>query len=462
LEEVQLIGGNYGWVHGGLQALMAVRHFFSRSTVEDPVVLRGRLSWLRLLAFPLVIGVPHFVSGVALDSQWLLLSGLASMLFLLAGRLPIVAAVGQVLVLAWVVGLDDVDALPFKVMASVAVFEAALTSPLRRAVVPGALLAAVTVWIMVLHQESRGELPYKVVFVAVAPMLLGAYLHAQHRAARARHTAAVAAESRRRHLEREATYRERAAIARELHDVVAHHVASIALRSAIARDVLPDLDPAARAVFDDIHGAAALTLNEMRRLVMLLRVPVGGPATGPVAVEMLDPAELVPELSRLVDGVRDLGLPVELQLNGDLGQIDAGQALTMLRIAQEGLTNVLRHAGPGALATVRIDLADSELAMAVADREGAGSTSVGGRRGFGLVGLRERVELLGGLINAGPVGDGWEVSVTFRLDRSPDSSEETTGPPLPAPPEAASITPAPSAAADRPDASTQAGLVRRQ
>ena len=67
--------------------------------------------------------------------------------------------------------------------------------------------------------------------------------------------------------------------------------------------------------------------------------------------------------------------------------------------------------GAGALATVRIDLADSELAMAVTDREGAGST-VGRRhrRGFGLVGLRERVELLGGLINAGPVGDGWEVS----------------------------------------------------
>ena len=66
-------------------------------------------------------------------------------------------------------------------------------------------------------------------------------------------------------------------------------------------------------MLDEIHGAAALTLTEMRRLVMLLRVPADAPATGPVAVEMLDPAELVPELGRLLDGVRDLGLPVELR-----------------------------------------------------------------------------------------------------------------------------------------------------
>ena len=425
------------------------------------MVLPGRLSWLRLLALPLLIGVPHFVLGVPLDPQWLLLSVTASMFFLLAGRLPIIAAIGQVVVLAWVVGLGDVDALSFKVMASIAVFEAALTRPLRRAIVPGVLLAAVTVWIMALHQESRGELPYKVVFVAVAPMLLGAYLYSQHRAARARHAAALAAESRRRHVEREATYRERAAIARELHDVVAHHVASIALRSSIARDVLPHLDPAARTVFDDIHGAATLTLNEMRRLVMLLRIPVGTPTTGPVAVEMLDPSELAPELARLVDGVRALGLPVDVQVNGDLGEIDAGQALTILRIAQEGLTNVLRHAGDGATATVRIDLVDSMLAMTVTDRNGVRRQSAGGSRGFGLVGLRERVELLGGLISAGPVGTGWEVSVTFRLDRSPDLGEPSEANPTSLP----GTTPMPApedAGPDRLGKPGWAGLVRRR
>jgi signal transduction histidine kinase len=227
-------------------------------------------------------------------------------------------------------------------------------------------------------------------------MLLGAYLYAQHRAARERHAAAIAAESRRRLLDREATYRERAAIARELHDVVAHHLASIALRSSVARDVLPHLDPAARTVLDEIHGAAALTLNEMRRLVMLLRVPANSPANGPVAVEMLDPSELVPELGRLVEGVRDLGLPVDLRVTGDLEQIDSGQALTMLRIAQEGLTNVLRHAGAGASANVRIELADNILAMWVTDSHGVRPQAMGGPHGFGLVGLRERVDLLGG------------------------------------------------------------------
>jgi signal transduction histidine kinase len=275
----------------------------------------------------------------------------------------------------------------------------------------------------------------------------------------------MAAESRRQDLHREATYRERAAIARELHDVVAHHVASIALRSSIARDVLPDLDPAARTVLDEIHGAAALTLNEMRRLVTLLRLPADAPSTGPVAVEMLDPTELVPELGRLVDGVKALGLPVDLQVNGDLRGIDAGQALTMLRIAQEGLTNVLRHAGAGAVATVRIDLADSLLAMKVTDSDGVGPRAVGGPRGFGLVGLRERVELLGGLISSGPVGTGWEVSVTFRLDRSPDRddlSEQTPNLSAAILPEAARAPSPRSVEPDRPDISRRVGLVRRR
>jgi signal transduction histidine kinase len=289
-------------------------------------------------------------------------------------------------------------------------------------------------------------------------MLLGAYLYAQHRAARERHAAAIAAESRRRLLDREATYRERAAIARELHDVVAHHLASIALRSSVARDVLPNLDPAARTVLDEIHGAAALTLNEMRRLVMLLRVPANAPASGPVAVEMLDPSELMPELGRLVDGVRALGLPVDLRVTGNLEQIDSGQALTILRIAQEGLTNVLRHAGAGASASVRIDLADSILTMRVTDSRNTRLQPVRGSRGFGLVGLRERVELLGGSINAGPAGTGWEIFVTFRLDRLANSGDLPEAPTLLAP----VALPPVSVQPDRIDTSSAFGLVRRQ
>jgi signal transduction histidine kinase len=173
---------------------------------------------------------------------------------------------------------------------------------------------------------------------------------------------------------------------------------------------------------------------------------------------------LVPELRRLVDGVRALGLPVDLRVNGDLKQIDAGQALTMLRIAQEGLTNVLRHAGAGALATVRIDLADNTLAMTVTDRDGLGPAPVGGSRGFGLVGLRERVELLGGSISAGPVGTGWEISVTFRLDRLPESDDVSAATPeltVPPPPRAAPKPTTRSVEPDRPETSSRAGLVRR-
>jgi len=398
---------------------VTVRHWFSRSTVDEPVLLPGRLSWLRLLTFPLLLGVPHFTLGVPVTPQWVGLSALSALLVLLAGRYPVAAAIGQVGLLAVIATVSDVDTVPFKVVASVALFEAALTRPLRIVAIPGGLLAIGTILITAISGDDPGQLVYKIVFVALAPMLLGAYLHAQHRAARDRHAAAVAAEARRRLAEREASLLERAAIARELHDVVAHHVASIALRTAVARDVLPGLDPAVRAVLDEVHGAATLTLTEMRRLVALLRVPATT-RSGPDTVEMLDPSELLPEVESLVERVGSLGLDVGLEVSGDVGQLDAGQAITVLRIIQESITNVLRHAGPPATAAVRIVADGAEVTVTVQD-SGTGTAPVDRPergRGFGLMGLTERLELLGGTLTAGRVANGWRVVATFPLNRS--------------------------------------------
>ncbi|MTD17438.1 hypothetical protein GIS00_26245 [Nakamurella sp. YIM 132087] len=416
-------------------------HWFSRSTVEEPVLLPGRLSWLRLLAVPLLLGLPHFVWQEPLPPTWTALGAVASALFLLAGRWPVAAAIGQVTLLLVVQAFHE-DMLAFKVMASIAVFEAALTSPPRRAAVPAVLLAGGTVCTMLWPPaHEAGLVIYKVSLMVIAPALLGAFLYAQHRAARERHAAAVAAEMRRRLAERDAAHRSRAAIARELHDVVAHHVASIALRTAVARDVLPDLDPAARRVLDEVNGAAALTLTEMRRLVALLRVPEpGSPGQGPRGepvddeppviseVEMLDTARLVPELHQLTRRMREVGLSVDLELTGDTADLDAGQALAVLRISQEALTNVLRHAGRGAAVAVRVRRTAAAVGVTVTDggplgaADGSGhppsekqaekqaaAGDVGGSGGYGLIGLRERVELLSGSISAGPHLQGWRV-----------------------------------------------------
>ena len=382
------------------------------------MLLPGRLSWLRLLAFPLLLGVPHFALGVPVTPQWVGLSALSALLVLLAGRFPIAAAIAQVGLLAVIATVSDVDSTPFKVVASVALFEAAYTRPLRIVAIPVCLLATGTIWITSVNHDDPGELIYKIVFVALAPMLLGAYLHAQHRAARDRHAAAVAAESRRRLAEREASHLERAAIARELHDVVAHHVASIALRSAVARDVLPGLDPAVRTVLDEVHGAATLTLTEMRRLVALLRVPAAT-RSGPDTVEMLDPSELLPEVELLLERVGSIGLDVDLVVEGDVGQLDAGQAITVLRVIQESITNVLRHAGTPATATVRIVVTGTEVRVSIRDAGGgapAGRADSG--RGFGLMGLTERLDLIGGTLTAGPALSGWLVTATFTPNRS--------------------------------------------
>lgn len=391
-------------------------HWFSRSTVEEPVLLPGRLSWLRLLVFPLLLGVPHFTLGVPVTPLWVGLSMLATVIVLFAGRFPVAAAIAQLTLLAVIAIGTDVDSLPFKVVASMAVFEAALTRPLRVAWIPGGLLAVGTVAITSVQEDHLSQLVYKIAFVVVAPLLLGAYLRAQHVAARDRHAAAVAAESRRRLTERDASHRERAAIARELHDIVAHHVASIALRSAVARDVLPDLDPAVRGVLDEIHGAATMTLTEMRRLVTLLRVPETL-RPGPDAVEMLDPAELVPEVGLLLDRVRGLGLPVDLVITGDVSRLDAGQSITVLRVVQESITNVLRHAGAHATASVVINVSVGDVVVDVRDTGVGGGSGVADGRGFGLVGLGERLELLGGQLVAGPADVGWQVTGSFTLDR---------------------------------------------
>ncbi|BEL12248.1 sensor histidine kinase [Actinoplanes sichuanensis] len=206
---------------------------------------------------------------------------------------------------------------------------------------------------------------------------------------------------------------ERAAIARELHDVVAHHIASVVLRVGVARHVLPDLDPLVTAVFDDVHRTGTEALTDLRQLVAVLRDPEG--VRGDAALTAIEPSALPAALAGAVEKARLAGVIVEAEIDPAIGSLDAVRGLAVLRLTQEALTNVAKHAGPAATAALRVARSDSGVEWAVSDDGGvpAGPRDVPLGGGHGITGMRERVEVLGGTLTAGPQGKGWRVSTVL-------------------------------------------------
>jgi signal transduction histidine kinase len=207
---------------------------------------------------------------------------------------------------------------------------------------------------------------------------------------------------------------ERAAIARELHDVVAHHIASVVLRVGVARHVLPGLDAKVTDVFDDVHRTGTEALTDLRRLVAVLRDPDG--VRGDASLTAIEPSALPAALAGAVEKARLAGVIVEAEIDPAIGGLDAVRGLAVLRLTQEALTNVAKHAGPAATASLTVTMTGSDLAWDVSDDGGRPLTGprdvlVGG--GHGLTGMRERVEVLGGELTAGPDGKGWRVSTVL-------------------------------------------------
>jgi signal transduction histidine kinase len=181
---------------------------------------------------------------------------------------------------------------------------------------------------------------------------------------------------------------ERARIARELHDIVAHSL-SVMVAQADGASYALDHDPeqAGRAMATVAQtGREALT--EMRRLLGVLRTPEAGDATMP------QPG--VEQVEELVERVRDAGLSIDLTLEGEARSLPAGAGLAAYRIVQEALTNTLKHAGPRAHADVTISYHDHDVEVRV-DDDGR-TPAVNGRPGQGLIGMRERAALYGGQV----------------------------------------------------------------
>ena len=200
---------------------------------------------------------------------------------------------------------------------------------------------------------------------------------------------------------------ERARIARELHDVVAHNVSVMVVQADGASYAL-DADPdRARQALAAISGTGRQALAEMRRLLGVLR----GEGSG----TELAPLPGVGELAELLDQARAAGLPVDFEVCGPPRPLPGGAALAAYRIVQESLTNTRKHAGPRACATVTLRYCTDALMLTIAD-DGRGAAAVTGGGGHGLTGMRERVALYGGTLTAGPrPGGGFEVTALLPL-----------------------------------------------
>jgi signal transduction histidine kinase len=184
---------------------------------------------------------------------------------------------------------------------------------------------------------------------------------------------------------------ERLAIARDLHDIVAHHVSVIAVQAEAARSVIAQQPERAGHAMDDVAETARAAMVELRRLLGVLR-----------SEDTLAPQPGLEAIDDLVDSVRRAGMEVTLTRVDAVGSVDAVSGLTAYRVVQEALTNVLKHAGP-CRADVGLALADGALVVTVTDD---GSGPAGESSGHGLVGMRERVAVVGGTLDAGAAPTG--------------------------------------------------------
>jgi signal transduction histidine kinase len=205
----------------------------------------------------------------------------------------------------------------------------------------------------------------------------------------------------------QAAVAERARIARELHDIVAHHLSVIVLQAAAGRSPRRSAD----AALENIENCGRQALAETRRMLGVLHD--SGQETG------LDPQPGISELGTLTETVRAAGLPVSLVISGDPAAVPAAVDVSVYRIVQEALTNVLKHAGP-AHAHVTIGCADEAVMIEITDdgtREPGKQPSLGGH---GLAGMRERAAIFGGELHTGPRhGGGFAVRARLPLGDVP-------------------------------------------
>jgi signal transduction histidine kinase len=270
-------------------------------------------------------------------------------------------------------------------------------------------LAAVPVFVAaVLHGQEAGNAIPNYVWL-IAAWAVGRTVRGWRHKTLALEAANRALEEQRELRAQAAVAVERGRIARELHDVIAHNVSMIVVQAGAAARVLASDESPVRDALKAIESTGRETVEEMRRLLGVLRRADDGLA--------LAPQPGLRDLGSLVAHAREAGLPVELHYEGEPLPLPPGIDLSAYRIVQEALTNTLKHAGGAhAQVTVRYEAGAIELEI----RDDGDGSGAGGGTGHGLIGMRERVALWGGRLDAGrPDGGGWAVRARLPIAGTP-------------------------------------------
>ncbi|MBC6458852.1 sensor histidine kinase [Actinomadura sp. HBU206391] len=301
--------------------------------------------------------------------------------------------------------LAHIAALPANIAILIVLYTVAAWCPFRWGVA-AAVVAEIGAFMEVTQQwtgpwrEMRGPLLFLSVVVG-GVWILGVYMNTRRAYLRSLEERAARLERERDTRVQVAMAAERARIARELHDVVAHNVSVIVVQADGAGFAIETDRDRAKQALEAISATGRTALAEMRRLLGVLR-------------ESDDAGSYVPQpgveqLTDLVDQIRASGLPLRFEIDGVPRELSQGLQLTVFRIVQEALTNTLKHAGTGATAEVNLHYGDEAVEVRICD-DGRGAAALDDGQGHGLVGMRERVAMYGGAAQARPrPGGGWEV-----------------------------------------------------
>ena len=318
-----------------------------------------------------------------------------------------VAVLAATLALAFAISL--LGDVPNGISAMIALYTTAAMCE-RRVSIAGLVATVITALVLTLtgpgSESSSPTLVATNALLAIGLWGLGAYVQTRRRYTRELHDRAARLEREREQLARIAVIEERTSIARELHDIVAHSVSVMLVGVRGARDVLRTSPEVADDTLARVEASGEQSLAELRRILALLRQPESTAESRP------QPS--LAEIDALVAEHRAGGLPVELEIVGRARSLPGGVELSVYRIVQEALTNVLKHSDPDRV-TVTLSFREEGLDVEVVD-DGTPISQDGASDGHGLVGMRERVALLGGELEVGPrIGRGFRVAAQLPL-----------------------------------------------
>ncbi len=348
--------------------------------------------------------------GATLDAVDFVACAVASGLILLRRRAPLPVLVVALVAGVWSLVPDD-DQVVLRVAACFALYTVASTSGRRMAWSSGAVAAGVLFLAAAITYPGPwfdGEKLQQIAWIAVATAA-GDAVHSRRAYLVARHERAVALRERaERGLEEEAhrqVIEERLRIARELHDVVAHHIAVINVQAGVATHLVRDDPAGAEEALAHVRRGAKSVLDELSGILSVMR-------RSDDTTISTDPLPTLDQLDRLIAGYTGAGLEVEWHTSGARQRVAPAVALAAYRIVQESLTNAHRH-GSSPRACLRVNYHPDRVSVEVLNDIAPGRQTTG-RGGHGIIGMRERVAAAGGTIDAGPTDNGhFRVYVTL-------------------------------------------------